>query len=182
MAFVKSIPVSTQGVLAVLRKFPRQAVPLTELTIEIMRDGSCNFSVPQRELIAAFTSGVNGCEFCFNTHKETAAAFGIDPDLFESLFENLDNSPIEAALKPVLFYVRKLTLTPSKMLQADADAIFDAGWDETDFQFMIMICGLFNLYNRMMDGYGIKQSQQFYKAAGERLANGPSYAGVIDAL
>ena len=77
---------------------------------------------------------------------------------------------VDEGLKPVLKYVRKLTLTPARMTQADADAVFGAGWDEKAFHFAIMICGMFNLYNRLLEGYGIKNSAAFRERAGRSLA------------
>ena len=82
----------------------------------------------------------------------------------------LDTAPVNENLKPVLKYVKKLTLTPTRMTQADADAIFEAGWDEGSFHFAIMICGMFNLYNRLLEGYGIKNSSEFRETAGRALA------------
>jgi hypothetical protein len=73
-------------------------------------------------------------------------------------------------LKPVLRFVRKLTLTPTRMVQADADAVFAAGWDERDFHYAIMICGLFNFYNRMLEGYGAKNAADYRLTAGRDLA------------
>ena len=48
--------------------------------------------------------------------------------LFERLMDEIDTAPVDEKLKPILHYVRKLTLTPSRMVQADADAVYAAGW------------------------------------------------------
>ncbi|MFT5134883.1 MAG: hypothetical protein ACI9SC_003365 [Gammaproteobacteria bacterium] len=70
----------------------------------------------------------------------------------------------------MLKYVKKLTLTPTHMTQSDADAVFEAGWDEKSFHFAIMICGMFSLYNRLLEGYGIKNTHEFWEKAGRSLA------------
>lgn len=44
------------------------------------------------------------------------------------------------------------------MVQADADAIFEAGWDERAFQDVVMVCAMFNFMNRLVDGFGIQQT------------------------
>ena len=170
MSFVESVPESEESVSAVLRRYPDHAVPITQLTEIVMRTGDCAFSPEQRELIAAYASGTNQCTYCFNTHRATAEAFGVDPDLFGALFDDLDASPVQDSLKPVLRFVKKLTETPSKMVQADADAIFQAGWDEDCFHYTVMICGLFNFYNRLMDGYGVKNTAEFRQSRGRALA------------
>ncbi len=182
MAFVKSIPAAEESVSAVMKRYPAQAIPLTQLTEIIMRTGACSFSAQQRELIGAFASGTNNCTYCFETHRATAEAFGVDEGLLESMLDDLDASDVDERLKPVLRYVKKLTQTPSRMLQADADAIFAAGWTEDDFHYAVMICGLFNLYNRLMDGYGVKNSADFRLNRGRALAEPKGYGVVTDAL
>lgn len=181
MAFVKSIPESEESVSVVMRRYPEQAIPLTELTEIIMRSGDCAFSSEQRELIAAYVSGTNDCRYCYNTHKATAEAFGVDENLLDSMLSDLDASAVDDKLKPVLRFVQKLTQSPSHMVQADADAMFDAGWDENCFHFAVMICGLFNFYNRLMDGYGVKNTREFRSSRGKLLAD-TGYRIVTDAL
>ena len=181
MAFVKSVPEAEESVAAVMRRYPKQAIPLIELTDIIMRSGDCAFTSEQRELIAAYSSGLNDCTYCYNTHKSTAEAFGVDENLLDSMLSDLDTSAVDDKLKPVLRFVRKLTQSPSRMVQADADAIFDAGWDEDCFHFTVMICGLFNLMNRMMDGYGVKNTADFRKSRGKVLADN-GYRVVTDGL
>lgn len=181
MAFVKSISESEESVSAVLRRYPDQAIPMTQLTDIIMRTGDCRFTNKQRELIAAYASGKNNCTYCYNTHKATAEAFGVDEGLLETMLADLNDSAVDERLKPVLHYVGKLTETPSKIVQADVDAIFAAGWDEDCFHFAVMICGLFNFYNRLMDGYGVRNTAEFRHSRGRLLAD-TGYGVVTEGL
>ncbi|MEM7502290.1 MAG: peroxidase [Pseudomonadota bacterium] len=181
MAFVASVPEEEESVGAVMRRYPDQAIPLMEMTEVVMRTGSCAFTLEERELIAAFSSGTNACTFCYNTHRATAEAYGVEAGLLESLLTDLDGAPIDDKLKPVLRYVKKLTETPSRMVQADADAIFDAGWDEDCFHFTVMICAMFNMYNRIMDGYGVRNTAEFRETRGAKLAD-VGYAWMIDII
>ncbi len=181
MAFAKSISDVEESVSAVMKRYPDQAIPLAQLTEVVLRTGKCEFSSEERELIGAFASGINNCTYCFNTHKAAAAAFGVDEALLFSMLDDLDASPADEKFKPVLRYVKKLTQTPSRMVQADADAIFDAGWDEDSFHFTVMICGLFNFYNRLMDGYGVKNTAEFRDTRGRALAT-QGYSVITDAL
>lgn len=41
------------------------------------------------------------------------------------------------------------------MTQADADAIFAAGWDDHALYYAVMVCALFNMDNRIAQGLGI---------------------------
>jgi uncharacterized peroxidase-related enzyme len=170
MAFVKSVPESDEGVSAVMKRFPEQGMRIAELAEILMRTGDCAFTSEQRELIGAYASGVNNCTYCYNTHKATAEAFGVEEGLLDAMVSDLDSSPVDQQLKPVLRYVRKLTESPAKMVQADADAIFDAGWDEQCFHYAVMICAMFNMMNRIMDGYGVSNTAELRLSRGRALA------------
>ena len=170
MAFVKSIPETEESVHAVMRRYPGQATPMMQFSENILRTGECRFTHGQRELIAAYASGLNNCTYCYNTHKATAEAFGVDEDLLDGMVSDLESTTVEAKMMPVLRFVRKLTQTPSRMVQADADAVFDAGWGEDEFHFAVMICAMFNMMNRIMDGYGVKNTADFRLERGRLLA------------
>lgn len=181
MSHIASIPATDESVVAVMKRFPEQAIPLTELTEAIMRTGECAFSHKEREMIAAYASGTNACTYCFGSHRATAEAFGLDEGLLDALLDNIDASPVEEKFKPILHFVNKLTRTPSKVVKADVDAVLEAGWSENDFHFVVMICGLFNMYNRIMDGYGIENTEAFRSDRGQVLAK-QGYGIVIDTL
>jgi len=170
MSFISSIAIENESVWAVMSRYMDQTKPLFSLVDNVMRTGECNLSHKERELVAAFTSSVNNCNYCYNTHKSTAEAFGIDEGLLELLSVDIDSSPVENNLKPLLHYARKLTLTPSKMVQADVDNIFDAGWDENDFHYVVMICATFNFFNRLIDGYGVQNTMGYRISHGKELA------------
>jgi hypothetical protein len=56
---------------------------------------------------------------------------------------------------PVFAFLRKLTLTPTQMTQADADAILAAGWEEQALYDAVQICCLYNFMNRFVEGLGL---------------------------
>ncbi len=126
-----------------------------DLSEHLMRAES-PYSLEERELIAGYVSGVNACQYCHGVHSQVAIALGFPEDGFVKLMEDVDSSDVDEKMKPVLNYVRKLTLTPSKMVQADADAVFDAGWSERALHDAVTVCAMFNFMNRMLEGHGIK--------------------------
>ena len=170
MSFVDRISEKEESMSAILKNYPEIADPVSKMTEYVMRSEDVQFSRAERELIATFVSDLNGCIYAARTHQATAEALGIQDEVFEALLHNIDTAAVEDKLKPILHYVKKLTLTPKRMTQADASAIFDAGWDEKSFHFAIMICGMFNLYNRLLEGYGIKNNSEFHEKAGRKLA------------
>jgi len=138
----------------VFKTFPAGAAPLMEFHDIVLRKSS-PLSVAQRELIAALVSILNACDFCFGAHVAIAESFGVDPSVFDELLADIDSANIEESLKPLLSYVKKLTLSPSKIVDADAQAVFDAGWSEQALHDAITVCALFNFMNRIVDGHGV---------------------------
>ncbi len=181
MSFVQSVPAAEVCVSAVLRRYPQQAIPLIELSDVLIRSGDCALTSEQREMIAACTSGTNDCTYCYNTHRAKADASGVDDGLLESMLSDLDSSAADEKLKPVVRFDRKLTETPARMVQADVDAIFEAGWDEDCYHYAVMTCARFNMMNRIMDGYGVENTAEFRESRGKILAD-IGYRVATDAL
>lgn len=116
-------------------------------------------STAERELIAAYVSGLNECTYCYQDHTMAAEALGIDPDVFNNLMDDIDASSVDEKMKPILRFARKLTLSPGRMLQADADAVYEAGWEEGALHFAIAVCGRYNFINRLVLGHGIEYTE-----------------------
>lgn len=147
--------------LHVFHRFQKGLKPLLELHDDVLR-GPSDLSIGERELIAAFVSALNDCCFCFNAHRVYAAAFGIEPALFDALIENLDKAPIEQKLKPLLAFVKKLTNAPARMLKDDADAVFAAGWSEDALHDAVLVASLFNFMNRIIFAHGLDGNDARY--------------------
>jgi len=164
----------------VFRAHPETARPLLDFHELVMRRPS-PFTDSERELIAAYVSGVNACGYCHGVHTKTAEAFGVAPGVLEAALADLDSSPVEEKLRPVLRYVGKLTSTPSRMTPADAEAVFAAGWDEQALYDAVLVCALFNFMNRMVDGLGVKAGEDYFEKSGNRLRQ-LGYAGLATLL
>jgi uncharacterized peroxidase-related enzyme len=179
MSFLKSLPVEG-GVLQIFQAFPEAARPLLEYH-EVLLRGDSPFSAAERELIAAYVSGLNNCKYCQAVHSQTAVALGIQADAIPEVFSGSGLEHVEVRMRPVLAFVRKLTLSPGKITAADVDAVFAAGWNDRALHDAAAICGLFNLMNRLVNGLGVEAPEAYAKLAGRRLANG-GYAQLLDFL
>jgi len=162
MRFLESLPENTH-LADVFKRFPKGVAELLDYHDIILR-GSSPLSIGERELIAAFVSGLNECEFCFGAHQSYAEAFGIDFDLFDALFDDIDTAPVEDKLKPLLHYVAKLTKEPHKVIKADVDAILAAGWNEDAVHDTAAVTALFNFMNRIIFGLGVADHADIFAA------------------
>jgi len=128
MCWLKTLPAKS-GLHNIFQAFPQTARPLIGYHEALLR-GPSPFSTGERELIGAYASGLNACDFYYDIHAQTAAAFGIDTETLRALLADPGSAPVDPRLHPVLSFVHKLTLSPSRMTAADAEAVFAAGWDD----------------------------------------------------
>jgi uncharacterized peroxidase-related enzyme len=153
MALFPSLPAQAH-LSDVFQRFPDNAGPLMVYLEGILRSEG-EFSIGERELIAAYVSGLNDCTFCYGSHRVYSEIFGIERGLVDALLVDIETAPVAETLKPVMRYVKKLTKLPSKLVQADADAVFAAGWTETALYEAVQVCAAFNLMNRIVEGAGV---------------------------
>jgi len=180
MSFLPSSPGPT-NLTEVMQQHPVRATLMLRLIDDILR-GDSPLSVAEREMIFAYGSAQNACSFCYESHRPVAAAFGIDDSVFDELMVNIDGAKVDDRLKPILHFVQKLTLTPSRMTQADADAILDAGWDEQALVDVVSICAVQNFFNRFVDGVGVDVDSDTARRTGAELLPTIGYAGLAERL
>jgi alkylhydroperoxidase family enzyme len=149
---------------------------------EALMNGPSPLGQAERELILAYAAGVAGCRFVCGAHSEVAYARGVARGTVERLLENPDTAPVEAHLRPLLSYVRKLMLTPGAMTQADADAVFAAGWDERALHDAIAVTARAAFMQRLVEGHGFvpMSREKAAERAARRLELG--YVGLYPAL
>lgn len=167
MSFFKSLP-EDAGVRHILTLNPQAGRALVEFhTAALRNDGP--LEPRYKELIAAYVSGLNACQYCFGVHAETAKAFGLEAGTLEHLLADIDSADVEERLKPLLRYARKLTLEPSRMTEADAQAVFAADWSEAALHDAVLTVCLFNFMNRLLEGHGVKGNPGVFSARGQAL-------------
>ncbi|MDA0651918.1 MAG: carboxymuconolactone decarboxylase family protein [Proteobacteria bacterium] len=152
MSFFKSLP-DGAGPGNIFSAYPEIYSHWTQMG-EALINGPSPLSPGERELIQAYVSGLVKCRYSYIAHCEAAYARGIERGLIEKIVSDPDGAPVEAKLKPVLAYVKKLTLVPTEVTQADADAVFAAGWDEKALHDVIAVTARMNFMCRIVEGYG----------------------------
>jgi uncharacterized peroxidase-related enzyme len=160
----------------VFRAYPDTSRPLLDYHEVVMR-GPSPLTAGERELIAAYVSGLNACGYCHGVHTVTAEACGIEAGVAPAAVADLDAAPVDERLRPLLRYVGKLTRSPSSVTRADADEVRAAGWSDRALHDAIMVCALFNFMNRMVEGHGIRAGADYLEKSGRRLEE-LGYAGL----
>ena len=172
MPFFKSLP-DNAGPPSVFTKYP-DIYRLWSQMSEALMNGPSPLTQGERELILAYAAGVAGCRFVYVAHSEVAYARGIERGVLDRLLEDLETAPLEARLKPLLAFVRKLALTPGEMSQSDADAVFAAGWDERALHDAIAVTARAAFMQRLNEGHGFTPMSREIAAqrARERIERG----------
>jgi uncharacterized peroxidase-related enzyme len=158
------------GIWSLLAFRPKAALYLVRFTQEMMHE-EASISVALRELIAAYTSSLNRCEFCMKAHAAVAAHLYGDEDLVASALRDPGSAPLPQAEKALLRFIRKVTLTAAEVNREDIAALHAAGWDDAAIYYAIAACALFNFYNRFVSANGVAPvSDETFRRNGARMA------------
>jgi uncharacterized peroxidase-related enzyme len=141
------------GPPVVYMKYPVAYRAWSEMS-EAMMNGPSPLTPGERELIFAYAAGVAKCDNIRIAHAEVAYAQGIENGLVEQLLEDFDKAPVDDKLRPLLVFAAKLSVTPTEISQADADLVFDAGWDEQALHDAIATVGRAAFMQRLVQGFG----------------------------
>jgi len=152
MPFLKSLP-DNAGPPAIYTRYPEIYGPWSKMSQALM-NGRSSLTEAERELVFAYASGLAGCEYIYIAHSEVAYAWGIENGLIERLLKEPDTTPLNDRLRWLLAYVRKLVLTPKALSQADADYVFNAGWDEQALHDAIAVTARAAFMQRLVEGHG----------------------------
>lgn len=153
----------------ILKMSPEAGVALLEMHEAIMRAPSA-LTPGQRELIAAYVSGLNGCQYCHGVHAETAKAYeDIPRAAVDRMLADLETAGFDDRIKPILRLARKLTQAPAEVSEADTRAVLEAGWGEKALHDAIMVVCCFNFMNRLLEGHGVHGYEALFKERGPML-------------
>jgi uncharacterized peroxidase-related enzyme len=153
MSYLPSSP-DLENIAGLLAKYPRLGI----LLFKLMEDIKGSFSPlgkGTRELIIAYTSDLNQSESCYKAHKSLFKELGIDESVYGQLKSDIDSANVDEKLKPILRFVKKLTLTPDGITQDDVNLIYEVGWDERALLDTVRLCAVVNCMNRFTMGVGI---------------------------
>ena len=172
MPYITNIPENT-GPEGILKKFPESGDPILQATMALLK-GSEELSKAHCELIAAYTSGLNACDFCYGGHTAFAEAYGVEEGLLEKLLRDVDSTTLDSKFKVLLKHLKKVTKESNKITQKDVDTVLDAGWNNEAYYQAVALCSIFNFHNRLVDSYGLVLPPGFKEHIKEHINHGGS--------
>jgi uncharacterized peroxidase-related enzyme len=146
------VPAGVPGILSLFAFRPETAGPLNQLA-EVLLRGPSTLSRGERELIAAYVSSKNGCEFCCSSHS-AFAAHQLEGGV--ALVEAVKADPASAAISPklaALLVVAGQAQQGGRSVTAAAVAAARAvGASDVEVHDTVLIAAAFCMFNRYVDG------------------------------
>jgi len=149
-----SLPEGYPGIRSLFMYSPVTAAPMNNLVQVLLHDEATSTLTPgERELIATYTSHLNTCKYCANTHGAIAQyQLGNNPVLVSQVRVNPDTADISDKMKALLKIAAKVQLDGKNVLAADIDFARQQGATDKEIHDTVLIAAAFCMYNRYVDG------------------------------
>ena len=136
----------------------------TEMYNELMLADS-QLSKLQREMIAVVVSSINRCFYCLTAHGAAVRQLSGNPQLGEALVMNYRAADVSEAEFAMLEFSEKLTETPAKIVEADRQALRDAGWNDRAIFDIANVASFFNMTNRVAAATDMRPNDDYHAQA-----------------
>ncbi|HEX3747503.1 MAG TPA: peroxidase-related enzyme [Bryobacteraceae bacterium] len=167
-----SLPEGMPGITGGFAFRPETARPMRELA-EVLLRGPGTLSKGEREMIAAFVSTGNDCQFCQASHR-AAAAHHLDGnyELVDAVRFDFSNAPVSARLKALLAIASKVREGGKRVTAEDVALARAEGASDLEIHDAVLIAAAFCMYNRYVDGLAafMPVDPQLYDEMGARMA------------
>ncbi|MEU8297970.1 peroxidase-related enzyme [Micromonospora sp. NPDC048909] len=141
------------GVTGLMRFRPETARPLNALVEVLLRAEPHPLSRGERELVAAYVSGLNECDFCSAGHSATAAAqLDGGMTLVEQVRVDLEHAPISGKLRALLRIAAAVQQDGRKVTAELVEAARGEGATDLEIHDVVLIAATFCMVNRYVDG------------------------------
>ena len=151
----------------VLRAYSFNAEKLTNFMAmygELML-GPSGLSKLEREMIAVAASSINHCFYCLTAHGAAVRQLSGDPALGELMVMNYRAAELEPRQRAMLDFAAKLTESPDKIVEADRQALREAGFSDADIWDIAAVTAFFNMSNRMAVATDMMPNPQYHRQA-----------------
>lgn len=157
-----------QGVADIFMRDPERYLSFVQLLDNVMSRKS-ELSKTQKEMIALYSSHLNGCHYCVDSHSCVLTNLKTDEDLVRSLANGMTES-LDKKLLTLFKFVNKLTLEPANISNTDLEAMRARGWLDQTIEDTICIVSTFAFLNRLVDGFGLVGRKEHFLQVGSMVA------------
>lgn len=161
------------GITSLLDYRRETAKPLMDLA-EVLLRGDSPLTRGERELIAAYVSEQNDCQFCAASHGACAAVLLPEgTPLVDQVRKNPDDAPISDKLRALLAIAGAVAEGGWAVKDEHVAAARAAGAQDRDIHDTVLVAAAFSMYNRYVDGLATltPHDPAAYAMMAERLVN-----------
>ncbi len=127
--------------------------------------GESGLSKLEREMIAVVVSSINHCYYCLVAHGAAVRELSGNPVLGEQMAMNWRVADLTPRLAAMLAFAEKLTVQPAKIVEADRQALRDAGFSDRDIWDVASTAAFFNMSNRMAAAIDMEPNAEYHAMA-----------------
>ena len=159
------------GIVSLFVYNPQTAPALNNLAQVLLR-GDSTLKEYERELIAAYVSHLNNCNFCFNSHAAATDALFGDTVLTLDIKNVFDKEDVSDKMKALLKVAAKVQQSGRAVLTEDILHAKEQGNSDKEIHDTVLIAAAFCMFNRYVDGLGTVSSvnKADYTEMGKMLA------------
>lgn len=158
------------GILGPMVFRPETAAPMNELA-EVLLRGESTLSRGERELIAAYVSDLNSCQFCQMSHS-TFAAMQLDGGMpvVDAAKADPEAAPVSPKLRALLRIAGQVQQSGRAVTDDAVAAARAAGATDLELHDTVLIAAAFCMFNRYVDGLGTVAPDEWsdYEEMGRR--------------
>jgi uncharacterized peroxidase-related enzyme len=159
------------GIQGLLMYRPETAEPLS-LLAEVLLRGDNTLSRGERELIAAYVSKLNQCQFCHNSHA-MFAALQLDAgwETVDAVVADVSTAPISEKMKTLLAIAASVQAGGKNVTDDQIAAAKAQGATDVEIHDTVLIAAAFCMFNRYVDGLGTfaPPNREDYAESGQRI-------------
>jgi uncharacterized peroxidase-related enzyme len=127
--------------------------------------GDSGLSKLEREMIAVAVSSINHCYYCLTAHGAAVRQLSGDAAFGEMMAMNWRAADLSARQKAMLEFAVKLTEEPAKIVEADRQALRDAGFSNRDIWDIASTAAFFNMSNRVAAAIDMRPNAEYHAMA-----------------
>ena len=169
MAYI-NVAEGVPGIRSLVMFRPETGKYLYELAQVLLR-GPSPLTEAEREMIAAYVSSRNNCNFCMKSHAAAARCLmGDDQSKMDDVLKGQKQS-VSMKMDALLNISGKVQESGKMVMQEDVDAARNAGAGDMEIHDTVLIAATFSMFNRYVDGLNsfTPENDEDYVEMGKRM-------------
>jgi len=119
----------------------------------------------EREMIAVVVSAENRCFYCLVSHGAAVRQLSGDPALGELMVMNWRAAELSVRHRAMLGFAVKMTRASAEIVEADREALREAGFSDRDIWDVAAVAAFYNMSNRIASAVDMRPNAEYHAHA-----------------